>query len=92
MIIDKCKKITTSEIITQTFQSENAQLKANNQTLECELASQHDLYAKMHVLTEDLQKVKEENKKLEQKLTETEHRAEMAKNEVKIWVYLVTRP
>jgi hypothetical protein len=37
----------------------------------------------MHLLAEELQKVKEENGALEKKLEESEEKAQMAKNEVK---------
>jgi hypothetical protein len=44
---------------------------------------QQELSAKMHLLAEELQKVKEENKALGKKLEETEQKAQMAQNEVK---------
>jgi hypothetical protein len=48
-----------------------------------ELEGKLEKQTKMHLLAEELQKVKEENGALEKKLEETEQKAEMAKNEVK---------
>jgi hypothetical protein len=44
---------------------------------------QQELNAKMHLLAEELQKVKEENGALGKKLEETQQKAQIAKNEVK---------
>jgi hypothetical protein len=59
------------------FQSKNALLEAKVEEGKVEKQTQ------MHLLAEELQKVKEENGALEKKLEETGLKAEMAKNEVK---------
>jgi hypothetical protein len=65
------------------FQSENALYNAKVKMLEGKLEKQQELNAQMHLLSEELRKVKEENGALEKKLEETGLKAEMAKNEVK---------
>ena len=50
--------------------------------LESKLDNQQDLNGRNHVLSQELDKVNMENMALEKKLTETEQKVEMAKNEV----------